>query len=59
MKTFNWWLKQKRRVRKKCTLFLGKYMSPKEMREWHKRLKGRTGANAIAWLRNEYFKGAR
>lgn len=46
MKTYNWWLGKKRRVRKKYTLFLGMYMSPKEVREWYKRLKVGTGARA-------------
>ena len=36
MKTYNWWLGKKRRVRKKYTLFLGKYMSPKELRLWRR-----------------------
>ena len=30
MRTYDWWKKQKRRVQKKYTLFLGRYYSPKE-----------------------------
>ena len=33
MKSFEWWLKQKRRVQKKYVLFLSKYYSPKEKRQ--------------------------
>ena len=40
MKTYNWWKKQKRRVQKKYTLFLGYYYSPKEIKNIAKRLKG-------------------
>jgi len=28
--------KQKKRVQKKYTLLLGRYLSPKELREWYK-----------------------
>lgn len=35
MRTYQWWRKQKRRVQKKYTLFLGRYLSPKEKREWY------------------------
>ncbi|MBP3891484.1 MAG: hypothetical protein J6D29_04855 [Solobacterium sp.] len=38
MKDYTWWLQQKRRVQKKYTLFLGWYLSPKERKEWYKRL---------------------
>lgn len=36
MKSFTWWLGQKPRVRKKYTLLLGGYLSPKEARQWLK-----------------------
>lgn len=36
MKSYEWWLGRKKRVRKKYTLFLGKYMSPKEVKSLHK-----------------------
>lgn len=36
MRTYSWWLKQKPKVRKKYTLFLGQYLSPKELKEWYK-----------------------
>lgn len=36
MKSYEWWLGRKKRVRKKYTLFLGKYMSPKELKSWNK-----------------------
>lgn len=36
MKTYRWWLSQKPRVRKKYTLLLGRYLSPKELKAWHK-----------------------
>ena len=35
MKSYQWWKKQKRRVQKKYTLLLGKYLSPKELRQWY------------------------
>lgn len=36
MKSFAWWLGQKPRVRKKYTLLLGGYLSPKEAKQWLK-----------------------
>ena len=36
MRNYKWWLEQKTRVRKKYTLLLGKYLSPKELRLWYK-----------------------
>ena len=36
MKSFTWWLGQKPRVRKKYTLLLGGYLSPKEAKQWLK-----------------------
>lgn len=36
MKSYEWWRGRKKRVRKKYTLFLGKYISPKELKSWHK-----------------------
>ena len=39
MKSYEWWLKQKQRVRKKYNLLCGKYLSPKETRDFAKRLK--------------------
>lgn len=33
MRSYQWWKKQKKRVQKKYTLWLGRYMSPKENRE--------------------------
>ena len=35
-RTYNWWRSQKPRVRKKYTLLLGRYLSPKELNEWYK-----------------------
>ena len=42
MKSYEWWLKQKQRVRKKYLLFGSKYYSPKEVKkiansEWFKK----------------------
>jgi len=31
-----WWLSQKQRVQKKYTLLLGRYLSPKELKQWYK-----------------------
>ena len=39
MKSFEWWIKQKRRVQKKYVLFLSKYYSPKEKRQVRNRFK--------------------
>ena len=36
MKSYAWWLGQKPRVRKKYTLLLGGYLSPKEAKQWLK-----------------------
>lgn len=36
MKSYAWWRKQKRRVQKKYTLFLGVYLTPRERRLWYK-----------------------
>lgn len=33
MRSYQWWKKQKKRVQKKYTLWLGRYLSPKELRE--------------------------
>lgn len=41
MRTYEWWKKQKRRVQKKYTLFLGNYLSPKEVSALAKRLRGK------------------
>lgn len=41
MKSYKWWKKQKKRVRKKYTLLLGRYLSPKELREWYDSMTGR------------------
>jgi len=41
MKSYEWWLKQKRRVQKKYTLVLGRYLSPKEVTEFVRRLRGK------------------
>ena len=41
MKSYQWWLKQKKRVRKKYTLLCGKYLSPKELRMWWRNWKKR------------------
>ena len=43
MRTYLWWLGQKKRVQKKYTLLLGRYLSPKEVREWYKKLVERKG----------------
>ena len=39
MRTYSWWLGQKRRVQKKYTLFLGWYWSRKEAKAWYKKLR--------------------
>lgn len=36
MKSYVWWLGQKPRVRKKYTLLLGRYLSPREVKQWCK-----------------------
>lgn len=33
MRTYSWWLSKPVRVRKKYTLFLGRYYSPKEVKQ--------------------------
>lgn len=38
MKSYTWWLKQKRRVQKKYTLFLWFYLSPKELKHFPNRI---------------------
>ena len=43
MRTYLWWLSKKRRVQKKYTLLLGRYLSPKEVRAWYKMLVERKG----------------
>lgn len=35
MRNYRWWLSRKKRVRKKYKLLLGRYYSPKELREWY------------------------
>jgi len=48
MKSYQWWLNQKKRVRKKYKLLCGKYLSPKEVRIWWrnwKRAKRRVNRN--------------
>jgi len=37
MRNYRWWLSQKVRVKKKYTLFLGRYLSPKEVKDILKR----------------------
>lgn len=37
MKSYEWWRRQKRRVQKKYTLLMGRYLSPKESKEWLKK----------------------
>lgn len=36
MRSYRWWKKQKKRVKNKYTLLLGRYLSPKELKEWYK-----------------------
>ena len=43
MRTYLWWLGQKKRVQKKYTLFLGRYLSPKEVMAWYKKRVRRRG----------------
>lgn len=38
MKNYDWWLKQKQRVRKKYALLCSKYLSPKETKEFARKL---------------------
>lgn len=42
-KNYSWWKSQKPRVRKKYTLFLGRYLSPKEAKQIYKKLITRRG----------------
>lgn len=39
MKSYEWWLKQKKRVRKKYTLVCSNYLSPRETKNFVKRLR--------------------
>ena len=39
MKRYEWWRKQKKRVRKKYELVCGMYLSPRETKNFVKRLK--------------------
>lgn len=39
MKSYEWWLKQKKRIRKKYELVCGMYLSPRETKNFVKRLK--------------------
>ena len=39
MRNYQWWLSKKHRVKKKYTLLLGRYLSPKELRLWIKNRK--------------------
>lgn len=39
MRSYTWWRKQKRRVQKKYTLFLGAYLTPREAKLWYKAYK--------------------
>lgn len=41
MRNYQWWKRQKKRVRKKYTLLLGRYLSPKELHEWYNHRIGR------------------
>lgn len=36
MRDYKWWKRQKRRVQKKYTLLLGRYLTPKELKKWYK-----------------------
>ena len=36
MRTYTWWKSKKRRTQKKYTLFLHRYLSPKEVKEGYK-----------------------
>ena len=40
MRNYNWWKRQKKRVKNKYTLLMGWYLSPKELKEaikWRKK----------------------
>ena len=39
MKSYKWYKKQKKRIKKKYTLLLGRYLSPKELKQWYKNRK--------------------
>lgn len=39
MQTAKWYKGRKKRVKKKYKLFKGRYLSPKEVKEFHKRYK--------------------
>lgn len=39
MRTYSWWKSQRKRVQKKYKLCLGRYLSPKEVKELYKRYK--------------------
>ena len=36
MRSYVWWRGRKGRVKKKYTLFLGRYLSPKEVKTWYR-----------------------
>lgn len=59
MKSYSWWLGRKKRVRKKYHLFCGRYMSPKELREWLKEMKEyRRMVGRRSWWDAEYKEGS-
>ena len=57
MRTYAWWKKQKRRVQKKYTLFLGRYYSPKETEQFAKALIQRKIEKGIMTSENKKRRG--
>ena len=57
MKSYEWWLKQKKRIRKKYSLVCGMYLSPGETKNFVKRLKRKKNDtnNNIYNLRRFYY----
>ena len=39
MKSYAWWRSKKKRIQKKYTLLMGRYMSPKELKIWYRQYK--------------------
>lgn len=57
MKSYEWWLKQKRRVQKKYNLCLGRYYSPKETKQFEKVIIQRRVEEGIMTSENKKRRG--
>jgi hypothetical protein len=57
MKSYEWWLKQKKRVQKKYNLLLGRYYSPKETEQFAKVLIQRRVEKGIITSENKKRRG--